>query len=215
LWGLPRLTRWFFAGLGGSRLAQVLYVLAMLFAASALASLVQLEAIVGAFFAGLGMNQHVPKKGVLGERLVFLGDALLIPIFLLSVGMTIDPMSLFSGTTIVLLAITVTLQSLGGKFLAVVSFGKLRRYSRDEIGAMYSLTAAEAAATLAAIFVGFQVGLFGQEVVDAVIIAIMATCFTSTLLADRYAPRLPRPRPVRALGSNIVVPVANPATAGP
>jgi nucleotide-binding universal stress UspA family protein len=43
----------------------------------------------------------------------------------------------------------------------------------------------------------------------------MATCFTSTLLADRYAPRLPRPRPVRALGSNIVVPVANPATAGP
>jgi len=215
LWGLPRLTRWFFAGLGGSRLAQVLYVLTMLFAASALASIVQLEAIVGAFFAGLGMNEHVPKKGVLGERLVFLGDSLLIPIFLLSVGMIIDPMSLFSGTTIVLLAITFTLQSLGGKFLAAVTFGKFRRYSRDEIGAMYSLTAAEAAATLAAIFVGFQVGLFGQEVVDAVIIVIMATCFTSTLLADRYAPRLPRPRPARTLGTNIVVPVANPTTAGP
>lgn len=215
LWALPRLTRWFFAGLGGDRLSQVLYVLAVMFAASALASLVRIEPIVGAFFAGLGINEHVPKNGVLGERLTFLGDVLLIPIFLVSVGMLIDPMSVFQGTTIVLLALTFTVQSLGGKFLAAVGFGRLRGYDRDEVGVLFSLTGAEAAATLAAIFVGFQVGLFGQGVVDAVVIVIMATCLFSTLLAERFGPRLRRPRPVRSLGGNIIVPVANPATAGP
>lgn len=214
LWGVPRLTRWFFAGLGDDRLSQVLYVFVVLFAASALASMVELEPIVGAFFAGLGMNEHVPKTGVLGERLVFLGDAVLIPVFLVSVGMIITPAALFSSTTIALLALTFTLQSLGGKLLAALTFGRLRGLTRDETGAMFSLTAAEAAATLAAIFVGFQAGLFGQEVVDAVVVVIMVTCLTSTVLADRFAPRLPRPARSRQLGSQIVVPIANPANAG-
>jgi len=214
MYGLPRLTKWFFAGLGGDRLIQVLYVLTVMFAASALASMVGIEAIVGAFFAGLGLNDHVPKNGVLGERLTFLGDSLLIPVFLISVGMIIDPVSLIAGTTVILLAATFAAQSLGGKLIAAIGVGKYLHYDNNEIGAMFSLTSAEAAATLAAVFVGMEVGLFGQEVIEAVVIVILITCFVSTLLADKYAPRIEAPEPDSdALGRNVIVPVANPETA--
>lgn len=215
-WGLKHLTRWFFAGLGGDRLVQTVYVVVMMFGASALAGTFGIEPIIGAFFAGLGMNEHVPKNGGLGERLNFLGEVLLIPVFLVSVGMLMDPANLLGGLVVAGLAITFAAQSLGGKLVAALGVGRLLRFRREEIGAMFSLTGAEAAATLAAIFVGLQAGLFGQEVVDAVVVVIMITCLVATALGERYAPRLSAPRPSDdAIGRNVLVPVANPATAGP
>ncbi len=215
LLGLPRLTRWFFAGLGGDRLVQVLYVLAVMFAAASFAGAVGIEPIVGAFFAGLGLNQHVPKRGVLGDRLVFLGDTLLIPLFLVSVGMLIDPVSLVSGWSLVIMGTAFAAQSMGGKLVAALAVGRWRNFSRDETGAMFSLTSADAAATLAAVLVGLQVGLFEQQVIEAIVLVILGSCTVSTFVAERFAPRIAAPPPDDgAMGRNVIVPVANPATAG-
>jgi nucleotide-binding universal stress UspA family protein len=130
------------------------------------------------------------------------------------VGMIIDPVNLVAGTTVILLAATFTAQSLGGKLIAAIGVGKYLKYDKNEIGAMFSLTSAEAAATLAAVFVGMEVGLFGTEVIEAVVIVILVTCFVSTVMADRYAPRIDAPEiDKEALGRNVIVPVANPQTA--
>ena len=45
-----------------------------------------IEGIVGAFFAGLGLNRLVPNEGPLMDRIDFFGSAVFVPIFLVSVG---------------------------------------------------------------------------------------------------------------------------------
>ena len=46
---------------------------------------------MGAFFAGLALNRLVPSRSRLMEQIEFVGGVLLIPFFLLSTGMLIDP----------------------------------------------------------------------------------------------------------------------------
>jgi nucleotide-binding universal stress UspA family protein len=78
---------------------------------------------------------------------------------------------------------------------------------------MFALSSAQAAATLAAIVVGLNVGLLTEGDVNAVMMVILVTCVLASLVAGRAAPLLPRPVPTRDLGETVVVPVANPTTA--
>jgi Kef-type K+ transport system membrane component KefB/nucleotide-binding universal stress UspA family protein len=214
LWALPRLARWFFAGPGQDRTLRFLFIMVALFTASALAELAGIEAIIGAFLAGLALNRLVPNSSVLMDRVEFLGAALLIPLFLLSVGMLIDPAVLADPATIAVAGGFVAV-ALGAKLLAAVGAGKAFGYSRTEIGAMFSLSSAQAAATLAAVIIGLQVGLITAETVNAVVLVILVTCIVSSWGANRWAPRLERPGASRALGQTVVVPVANPASREP
>ena len=88
---LPRATRWVFAGVGQHRGARFLFVVVALTAAALVADRAGIEGIVGAFFAGLALNRLVPARSRLMEQIEFVGGVLLIPFFLLSTGMLIDP----------------------------------------------------------------------------------------------------------------------------
>jgi hypothetical protein len=55
------------------------------------------------------------------------------------------------------------------------------------------LSVNQAAATLAATFVGYEIGLFGTTVVNAVLIVIVITVVLGGLTAERYGRRLPAP----------------------
>ena len=50
-----------------------------------------IDGIVGAFFAGLGLDRAIPEQSPLMERVQFIGSTLFVPIFLVSVGMLLDP----------------------------------------------------------------------------------------------------------------------------
>jgi Kef-type K+ transport system membrane component KefB len=210
--GLPRLARRFFSGWGQDRSLRFLFVLVALFVTASLAELIGIEAIVGAFLAGLALNRSVPNGGPLMERIDFLGGTLLIPLFLLATGMLIDVGVLLEPRTL-LVGGAFTAVALVAKLLAAVGTGRLLRYSGAEIGAMFSLSAAQAAATLAAIVVGLNVGLLDEGTVNAVMMVIVVTCIVAPAAATRYAARLPRPEQDRDLGDVVVVPLANPATA--
>jgi Kef-type K+ transport system membrane component KefB/nucleotide-binding universal stress UspA family protein len=214
LWALPRLASWFFAGPGQDRTMRFLFVMVALFTASALAELAGIEAIIGAFLSGLALNRLVPNASVLMDRIEFLGSSLLIPLFLLSVGMLIDPEVLTDPATIATAGGFVAV-ALGAKLLAALVAGKTLGYERPEIGAMFSLSSAQAAATLAAVIIGLQVGLIETETVNAVVLVILVTCIVSSWAANRWAPQLERPQASRALGQAVVVPVANPASRTP
>jgi Kef-type K+ transport system membrane component KefB/nucleotide-binding universal stress UspA family protein len=214
LWVLPRIAAWFFAGPGQDRSLRFLFIMVALFTAAALAELAGIEAIIGAFLAGLALNRLVPNTSLLMDRVEFLGASLLIPLFLLSVGMLIDPAVLTDPTTLGVAA-GFTAVALGAKLLAAVGAGRLFRYSWTEIGAMFSLSSAQAAATLAAVIIGLQVGLIETETVNAVILVILVTCVVSSWAANRTAARLERPDAGRALGQTVVVPVANPGSREP
>ena len=65
--------------------------------AATLADSLGIEGIVGAFFAGLGLNRLVPNEGPLMDRIDFFGAAVFVPIFLVSVGMLLDPTVMIAG----------------------------------------------------------------------------------------------------------------------
>ncbi|HVL81789.1 MAG TPA: cation:proton antiporter [Actinomycetota bacterium] len=203
LWGLPRLARYFFSGPGQPLHLRFLFALLALFASAAAAEVAGIEGIVGAFLAGLALNRLIPNGGELMERIEFLGSTLLIPLFLVSVGMLVDPRGVARVETLVT-AGAFTAVALFGKFAAAFVAGKLFRFGRSEIGAAFALSGAQAAATLAAVIVGFQAEILDQDVVNAVVIVILATCLVSSGAANRYAPRLPRPGVRWSLGRTVV-----------
>lgn len=211
LWALPRLASWFFVGLGQDRNLRFLFIMVALFLSAGLAELAGIEAIIGAFLAGLSLNRLIPNSSVLMDRVEFLGGNLLIPLFLLSVGMLVDPAVLTNARTIGVAGGFIGV-ALGAKLLAAIAAGKLFRYSRAEIGSMFALSSAQAAATLAAVIIGLEVGLIDADTVNAVVLVILVTCVVSSWAANRWAPQLERPGSRRALGQTVVVPVANPAS---
>lgn len=211
LWVLPKLAGWFFQGHGQDRNLRFLFIMVALFLSAALAELAGMEAIIGAFLAGLALNRLVPNSSLLMDRVEFLGANLLIPLFLLSVGMLVDPAVLADVHTLGVAAGFVGV-ALGTKLLAAALTGALFGYSRAEVGSMFALSSAQAAATLAAVIVGLQVGLIEAETVNAVVLVILVTCIVSSWAANRWAPQLERPGSRRALGQTVVVPVANPTS---
>ncbi|MEX2621175.1 MAG: cation:proton antiporter [Egibacteraceae bacterium] len=212
LWVLPRIGRWFFARFAHEGGIRFVFVLAALFAASALAHLGGLEPIIGAFLTGLGLNRLVPNGSRLMERIEFVGSNLLIPLFLLSVGLLIDVRLLTDPRTL-LLAVVFASVAIVAKAAAAEVSGRVFGYTRAEVGAMVSLSMAQAAATLAAVVVGLRIGLLDTDVVNAVVVVILATCLLSSSIAGRIAPRLVPPAPRRALGTVVVLPVVRPESA--
>jgi Kef-type K+ transport system membrane component KefB len=204
---LPRLVKRMFKRLARERTARFMVSLAALLAAGAMAEVFGVEAIVGAFFAGLALNRLVPNSGVLMERLEFVGSALLIPTFLVSVGLLINPAVLAEPQTL-LLAAVFTAACLGGKALAAVVSIPILKMSRDEAGVVFALSSPQAAATLAAAFVGFEIGLFGERVVNAVLVLVMASLVVAPLAASTFGPRVSATDDdERPLGRAVLIPL--------
>jgi Kef-type K+ transport system membrane component KefB len=202
---LPRLARWFFTGIGRTRTLRYTFVLAALLGSAVVSEAVGIEAIVGAFFAGLALNRLVPNEGGFMERIEFFGSALLVPCFLVSVGTIIDVGVMADPGTLGLAGLF-TLACIGGKFLAAAATNPLFRFSRDEVGVVFGLSVAQAAATLAATFVGLEIGLLDLTAVNAVMIVIVVSLVLASLSAQTFGARLPEPMPEgHRLGHSVVL----------
>ncbi len=212
-WLMPRLAAWFFRGLGQERLLRFLFVFTAFLAGALLAEAVGIEGIVGAFLTGLALNRLVPNGGVLMQRVEFVGSALLIPIFLVSVGMLID-LRVVADVETLGLAGAFSVVALGTKWLAAWAAARLFRFDPSRRSVMFALSGAQAAATLAATIVAFDLGLFGEQVVNAVLMVVLVTVVVTSWTANRSAPRVERDGGVPArLGRAVIVPVANPEAA--
>lgn len=213
LWLLPVVARWFFRGLGQDRTLRFLFVLVGFLGSAVLAEVVGIEGIVGAFLAGLALNALVPNGGALMQRVEFVGSAILIPIFLISVGMLVD-LTVAADAETLRLAAAFTAVAVGGKWLAAEVTGRVFGFDRPRIGVMFALSNAQAAATLAATIVGFELGLLSERVVNAVLIVIFVTIVIASWVAGRSVRGvIPSDRPARHVGRMVIVPVANPETA--
>ena len=114
---LPLVGRAFFSGIGQERTLRFVFLLAALLSGAVVAEVFEIEGLVGAFFAGLGLNQLVPNRSPLMERTEFFGSALLVPLFLISVGLIIDPAVVADPETLGVAAALIA-ACLGGKALA-------------------------------------------------------------------------------------------------
>src|SRR3954470_9240331 len=85
---------------GSDRVARYLVIVVALLLMAMLAQVFGIEGIVGAFFAGLALNRLVPNEGPSMERIEFFGAAVFVPVFLVSIGLLLDPGVMFTGHTL-------------------------------------------------------------------------------------------------------------------
>ncbi len=78
---------------------------------------------------------------------------------------------------------------------------------------MLGLTVPQAAAALAATIVGYDIGLFDQSVVNAVLLLILVSIVVGTLLVERSVRRVPSPGAEDRLGHRVLVTLEDPAQA--
>ena len=218
----PRMGRWFFRRYNDS-VMQFIFVLAMMFLSAGLMILAGLEGILGAFMAGLVLNRLIPHVSPLMSHLEFVGNALFIPYFLIGVGMLVDLKLVFGQwSTLKVLAVMLA-AALVGKWLACWAMQQASRMSALERQMMFGLSTARAAATLAAVTVGYGIilpsgeRLLGDDVLNATVLLILITCIISSLVTERAARRLAMYEASHAPAQpvaleRILIPVANPDT---
>jgi Kef-type K+ transport system membrane component KefB len=205
--GLTRLTRWAFAGLGQQPTARFVFLLLALTSAALVSERFGLEGIIGAFFAGLALNRLVPARSQLMERVEFIGAALLIPFFLLSTGMLVDPRQFTHPRVLGIAALSLAVVIVGKASAAYLS-GRISGLGPEEVRLVFGLTVAQAAATLAAVTVGVDIGIFGQDLLSAAIVVVLVSVLIAGI-ATRKAARAIEPPTVSAapLASTVFVPV--------
>lgn len=192
---LPWVTRTVFAGVGQHRGARFLFVVVALTAAALVADRAGIEGIVGAFFAGLALNRLVPSRSRLMEQIEFAGGVLLIPFFLLSTGMLIDPEAFTELRVLAIAAISLAVVVVGKLVAALVS-SRILGLSRPQGRLLFGLSLAQAAATLAAVTIGVEIGLFDTPLLNATLVVVLVTVLGSSLIT-RSAARKIEPAPVQ------------------
>lgn len=219
----PRIGRWFFRKYDDN-VVQFIFVLAMVFLGAGLMELVGMEGILGAFLAGLVLNRLIPHVSPLMHHLEFVGNALFIPYFLIGVGMLIDVRILFGNGAALKVAGVMTVMAMISKWIACWATQKIYRMATLERELMFGLSNAQAAATLAAVLVGYNIILPGGErllnddVLNGTVVLILFTCIISSFVTERAARKIAIQEDFEGANEqrreeeNILIPIANPDT---
>ena len=184
---VPRIAKWFFSKLESDKHAHYIFVLAVVFFASFLAEVAGVEIIIGAFVAGLALNKLIPHSSALMNRIEFIGNSLFIPFFLISVGMIVDVSVLLSGNTALIVAGTLTVVALFGKWIAAFITRHVFGFSKDQELLIFGLSSSHAAATLAVILVGHNAGIIDDNILNGTIILILITCVVASFATEKAA----------------------------
>lgn len=219
----PRIGRWFFRKYDDN-VMQFIFVLAMVFLGAGLMEFVGMEGILGAFLAGLVLNRLIPHVSPLMNHLEFVGNALFIPYFLIGVGMLIDIKILFGHGDALKVAVVMTTVALVSKWIASWLTQKIYKMKSIERELMFGLSNAQAAATLAAVLVGYNIilpsgeRLLNEDVLNGTIVLILFTCIISSFATERAARKLAMheaqldAEEKKDVPEKILIPVANPDT---
>ena len=222
MYSFPRIGRWFFRRYDDN-VMQFIFVLAMVFLGAGLMEFVGMEGILGAFLAGLVLNRLIPHVSPLMNHLEFVGNALFIPYFMIGVGMLIDIHVIFGQGDALKVAAVMIVVALVGKWIASWLTQKIYKMAPIERELMFGLSNAQAAATLAAVLVGYNIilpngeRLLNEDVLNGTVLLILVTCVVSSFITERAARKiamceahLEEERTVEA--ERILIPVANPDT---
>ncbi|PBI90792.1 Glutathione-regulated potassium-efflux system protein KefC [Flavobacterium sp. ACN2] len=187
---IPRVAKWFFKKLESEKHAHYIFVLSVVFFAAFLAEVAGVEPIIGAFVAGLALNPLIPHSSALMNRIEFMGNSLFIPFFLISVGMLVDVSVILSGPTALIVAGTLSVVAIFGKWIAAFFTQIVFKYTRTERQLIFGLSSAHAAATLAVILVGFKAKILDENILNGTIILILITCIVASFATEKAAKKI-------------------------
>ncbi len=195
LFGFDWAGKEFFRRSGDEQGNQFLFILLALFIASVGAQVIGVEKIVGAFLAGLAVNDVLGRSPV-KEKVEFVGSVLFIPCFFVDMGLLIDIPAFIKTLSAVWLAVAIVVGLIGSKFLAAFIAKLLYRYNTPEMLTMWSLSLPQVAATLAAALVAYETvnpageRLINEGVLNSVIVLMLITSILGPVITARFATRL-------------------------
>jgi Kef-type K+ transport system membrane component KefB len=215
----PKIARWFFKNMATEHISQYVFVLTMVFVAGILAKWVGFEPIIGAFLAGIVFNRQIPHSSSLMNRIEFIGNAIFIPFFLLYVGMLIDLKVFISGWNAIQMALILVLVALLSKWVAAYLTQKVFLYKPVHRRLIFGLSSSHAAAIIAVILIGFQMGIVDINVLNSTILIIFVSCITSSFVTEHASREIiVKEKPYHdkiEVRERILVPVSNPETIDP
>jgi Kef-type K+ transport system membrane component KefB len=187
---VPRIAEWFFRKMEADKHSHYIFVLLIVFLAALMAYFSGLEPIIGAFVSGLVLNRLIPQSSVLMNRIEFIGSSLFIPFFLISVGMLVDIGIILKGYNALIIAGTLTVVALMGKWFAAQLTRIIFKYTRQQGQIIFGLSSSHAAATIAVILVGFNAGLIDENVLNGTIILVLLTCLVASFVTEKAARKI-------------------------
>lgn len=197
LFVFPFIGRWFFKRVH-DHISQYIFVLSMVFLGAFLAQLAGMEAIIGSFLTGLALNRLIPQSSPLMNRIEFVGNAIFIPFFLIGVGMLIDYRAFFTSFETIKVGVIMIVIATASKYAAAWLTQKTFKMSDNQRNVIFGLSNAQAAATLAAVMVGYNVilgtdaegnpiRLLNENVLNGTILMILVTCAIASFSTQRGA----------------------------
>lgn len=187
---VPKVARWFFTHMEKEKHSHYIFVLTVVFLSAFLAELAGVEDIIGAFLAGLALNRLIPHSSALMNRIEFMGNSLFIPFFLISVGMLVDVSVIFSGYMAIVVAITLSIVAISGKWLASWLTQLVFKYTAAQRKVIFGLSSGHAAATLAVIIVGYNADIIDENILNGTVILILVTSIVATLATENAARKM-------------------------
>ncbi|MBN2806808.1 MAG: cation:proton antiporter [Prolixibacteraceae bacterium] len=224
LFVFPLIARWFFKRFSDN-VSQYIFVLTLVFLGAVLSMFAGIEAIIGAFMAGLALNRLVPRTSPLMNRIDFVGNAIFIPFFLIGVGMLIDYRA-FKDINTIIVAVVMSVVATLGKFLAAWITQKNFRFTKAQGMLIFGLTNSQAAATLAAVLIGYNIilgtnaegepiRLLNDAVLNGTIIMILVTCTIASFVTQNSARQIAisdqSGTENKMMKERILLPLSNPA----
>jgi Kef-type K+ transport system membrane component KefB len=170
----------------------------MVFLGAFLAEIAGIEAIIGAFLTGLALNRLILRTSPLMNRIEFVGNAIFIPFFLIGVGMLVDYRIFFKDWETIKVAAIMIIVATSAKFIAAWLTQKTFNFSVDERRLIFGLSNAQAAATLAAVLIGYNliigetptgepIRLLNESILNGTILMILFTCTIASFVAQKGA----------------------------
>ncbi len=214
-WGIPKLAQWFFRVFAREGYSHFLFVLSLVFLSAFLAQLAYLEAIIGAFLAGIALNRLIPENSTLMNRLEFVGNTLFIPFFLIGTGMIVNLRVFLNSTESIKVALVMIVVATVAKWLAAFFTQKILGYNVAQRQIIFGLSNSQAAATLAAITIGYDLGLLNENVLNGTILMIFVTCLIASFATESSGRKLAleqnnRHDELPEKPERILVPISNP-----
>jgi hypothetical protein len=150
------------------------------------------------------------------NRVEFVGNSLFIPFFLISVGMLINPRVIFQGSPAMIIAMTLTLTAIAGKYIAALITSIIYKFSTPQRNLIFGLSSSHAAATIAVIMVGYRIGLVDDNILNGTVVLILVTCLIASFVTEYASKKIllagevEKPSVATFRDQKILVPISNP-----
>jgi Kef-type K+ transport system membrane component KefB len=133
------------------------------------------------------------------SNIEFIGNAIFIPFFLISVGMVVNLHVFFAGPGVLIIAISLTIAALVGKWASAFLTQKILGYSNVQRKLMFGLSSSHAAATLAIILIGYKNKIIDDNILNGTVVLILVTCIVASVVTENAGKKMnliPQPEPV-------------------